>query len=130
MRFGAFDLVPSEAEEGPTSAVIATWSGDAWRVDGLDEDLDELTWQRIASGLNQPFGVLCDEGSTLVLGRDQVTELVDSNGDGEADLHACVSNAPRNSEHFHEPASGLLRGPDGQLHWIKAARHAKRALLM
>ncbi len=128
MRFGAFDLVPGEAEEGPTSAVIATWSGDAWRVDGLDEDLDELTWQRIASGLNQPFGVLCDEGSTLVLGRDQVTELVDSNGDGEADLHACVSNAPRNSEHFHEPASGLLRGPDGQLHWIKAARHAKRAL--
>lgn len=128
MRFGAFDLVPSQTEEGPTSAVIATWSGDAWRVDGLDEDLDELTWQRIATGLNQPFGVLCEEGSTLVLGRDQITELVDSTGDGEADLHACVSNAPRNSEHFHEPASGLLRGPDGRLHWIKAARHAKRAL--
>ena len=128
MRFGAFDLIPSGAEEGPTSAVIATWSGDAWRVDGLDEDLDELTWQRVATGLNQPFGVLCEEGSTLVLGRDQITKLVDSSGDGEADLHACLSNAPRNSEHFHEPASGLLRGPDGRLHWIKAARHAKRAL--
>ncbi|MEM9378933.1 MAG: ThuA domain-containing protein [Planctomycetota bacterium] len=129
LRFGAFDFVPTGDASGPASAMVATWSGDVWRVDGLDEDLDALRWTRFATGLNQPFGVVCEaDGSTLVLGRDQITRLVDENGDGEADLYACASNAPRNSEHFHEPASGLTVDAEGRYVFIKAARHAKGAL--
>lgn len=128
MRFGAFDFLPATDGASPTSAMVTTWSGDVWRVDGLDEDLDELVWTRFATGLNQPFGIVCEAGRVLVLGRDQITELVDEDSDGEADLYRCHSAAPKNSEHFHEPASGLQRDAEGRLVWIKAARHAKLAL--
>ncbi|NNM27415.1 MAG: hypothetical protein HKO59_15780 [Phycisphaerales bacterium] len=127
LRFGAFDFVPASAAS-PTSAVITTWSGDVWRVDGLDDDLDSLRWSRVATGLNQPFGVVAQGNGTLVLGRDQITRLHDRNHDGEADFYECFTNAARNSEHFHEPASGLLVTPDGDYLYHKAARHAKRAL--
>ena len=124
MRFGAFDFLP-----GGEGAMITTWSGDVWRVDGLDERLDVLEWKRVATGLNQPFGLVIDrEGQPLVLGRDQITRLVDHNSDGEADSYINVSNLGRNSEHFHEPASGLLVEPDGSYLYHKAARHAKLAL--
>ena len=127
MRFGAFDFIAS-SEGNPTSAAIATWSGDVWRVDGLDEDLDELRWTRMATGLHQPFGVLAEDDGILVLGRDQITRLEDSNNDGEADRYRVHSNTPRNSQHFHEPASGLMRDEEGRLIWVKAARHAKFGL--
>ena len=127
MRFGAFDLVPSR-EGALESALVATWSGDLWRVDGLDEDLKELRWTRVATGLNQPFGVARRGEEVLVLGRDQITRVHDRNGDGEADFLENFANSARNSEHFHEPASGLLVAPDGSLLYIKAARHAKHAL--
>ena len=127
LRFGGFEFLPNPL--GPsTSVVITTWSGDVWRVDGLDEDLDELHWSRVATGLNQPFGVAVRDGETLVLGRDQITRLVDHNNDGEADFLENITNATRNSEHFHEPASGIIVTPDGGLLYIKAARHAKHAL--
>ncbi|MEM7309684.1 MAG: ThuA domain-containing protein [Planctomycetota bacterium] len=122
LRFGAFDFA------GPESAWITTWSGDLWRVDGLDEDLDALTWTRVATGLNQPFGLVAKDGKALVLGRDQITRVHDANSDGEADFLESASNLQRNSEHFHEPASGLLEASDGSLYYIKAARHAKLGL--
>ncbi|OUU22096.1 MAG: hypothetical protein CBC13_07975 [Planctomycetia bacterium TMED53] len=127
MRFGDFDFL-----DGGQSAVISTWSGDVWRVDGLDEDLQELQWQRIASGLSQPLGLLTrdlgDGEQVLVMGRDQITELVDIDGDGETDLYRGFNVDPMNSPHFHEPAVGLQEGPQGKLYYLKAARHAKLPL--
>jgi hypothetical protein len=129
LRFGAFDFAPADDDAG-ASVYITTWSGDVWRVDGLDENLDALTWTRAATGLNQPFGVAVRGRTVLVLGRDQITRLLDRSGDGEADFLVNFNNDARNSEHFHEPASGLLATPDGDLLYHKAARHAKLALHM
>jgi hypothetical protein len=35
-------------------AAIGTVHGDVWRVHGIDDKLEHLTWQRIATGLFQP----------------------------------------------------------------------------
>ena len=127
MRFGDFDFLA-----GGQSAVISTWSGDVWRVDGLDDTLEKLQWQRIATGLSQPLGLLTraqgDGEQILVMGRDQITELVDLDGDGETDLYRGFNVDPMNSPHFHEPAVGLQEGPQGKLYYLKAARHAKLPL--
>ncbi|MGE4619321.1 MAG: DUF6797 domain-containing protein [Planctomycetota bacterium] len=124
MRFGDFDFL-----DGGKAAAISTWNGDVWRVDGLDGRLEKLTWQRIASGLSQPLGLLTrgDVGQEeiLVLGRDQITRLVDLNDDGETDYYQAFNVDAMNSPHFHEPAGGLQEGPDGSLLYLKAARHAK-----
>ena len=124
MRFGDFDFLSNGK-----SAAISTWSGDVWRVDGLDEDLASLKWQRIATGLSQPLGLLTREKAEgeqiLVLGRDQLTELIDLNGDGETDVYRGFNVDAMNSPHFHEPAVGLQEGPQGKIYYLKAARHAK-----
>ncbi|MGE4603307.1 MAG: DUF6797 domain-containing protein [Planctomycetota bacterium] len=124
MRFGDFDFL----DDGKAAA-ISTWNGDVWRVSGLDGRLDKLTWQRIASGLSQPLGLLTrgepGQEEILVLGRDQITRLRDLDGDGETDYYEAFNVDAMNSPHFHEPAGGLQEGPDGNIYYLKAARHAK-----
>ena len=54
-------------------------------------------------------------GEILVLGRDQVTRLVDLNGDLIVDFYENINNDSMNSEHFHEPATGLQVDQSGHL---------------
>ncbi len=86
MRIGDLGFLP----EG--RAVVCTLMGDVWLVEGVDDDLDELRWTRFAAGLNQPLGLLVQDGKILVACRDQITRLHDLNNDGEADFYECVTN--------------------------------------
>jgi mono/diheme cytochrome c family protein len=118
MRFGGIDFFP----DGKRVAVC-TWNGDVWIVSGVDGDLKELTWQRIATGLFQPLGLQIVDGEIYVLGRDQITRLHDLNGDGEVDFYENFNNDCMTSEHFHEFALDLKLGPDGNFYYIKCACH-------
>jgi hypothetical protein len=134
MRFGAFDFFPDGH-----SAAISTWDGDVWRVSGIDEKLDRLAWQRIATGLYQPLGlkILPDAQSPTdnakaqiyVLCRDQLVRLHDINGDGEIDFYECFNNDHQVTEHFHEFAMGLQTDPQGNFYYAKSARHALDAVV-
>jgi len=73
-------------------AAICTMQGDVWRVGGLDADLKNVRWRRIASGLNAALGLVVADDVVHVLCGDQITRLVDENSDGEIDFYACVSN--------------------------------------
>ena len=51
MRLGGFDFL-----DGGRRAVVATWMGDVWIVDGLGGDeIGEITWKRFATGLYEPL---------------------------------------------------------------------------
>ncbi len=52
MRMGGFDFFADGRR-----AAVCTWYGDVWIVNGVDGDLRELRWKRIASGLFQPLGL-------------------------------------------------------------------------
>lgn len=110
-RVGGFDFLPDGR------AAVCTLMGDVWLVDGIDEDLDRLTWKRIAAGLHQSLGLVVQDGKILVLGRDQVTRLHDLNGDDEADFYECVTNeyptSPGNSF-----ALTLHQDDEGTLYWF------------
>ena len=80
-------------------AAICTMQGDVWRVSGLDADLKNVRWRRIAAGLNQALGLVVAGDVVSVLCGDQLTRLDDTNGDGEADFYACVTNR-------YEPSGG------------------------
>ena len=73
-------------------AAVCTIQGDVWRVSGLDADLQNVRWRRMAAGLNQALGLVVADDVVYVLGGDQLTRLEDANGDGEADFYACVTN--------------------------------------
>lgn len=73
-------------------AAICTIQGDVWRVSGLDAELRDVRWRRIAAGLNQPLGLVVADDTVFVLCGDQLVRLDDVNGDGETDFYACVTN--------------------------------------
>ena len=89
------------------TAMLATVQGDVWRVDGLDQPLDQVRWRRIATGLHQALGLAVAENKVYVLGRDQITSLHDLNDDGEADFYECFSNVYPTSTGGHDFISGL-----------------------
>ncbi len=123
VRFGGFDFLPNG-----TSAIISTWDGDVWKVDGIDTN-DELTWQRIASGLFQPLGVRYVDGKVYLTCRDQLCVLHDLNGDWETDYYECFNNDHQVTDHFHEFAMGLQTDAEGNFYYAKSARHALKALV-
>jgi putative heme-binding domain-containing protein len=108
--FGDHDFLPDG------SALICTMQGDVWRVEGLDDKLDNVRWRRYASGLHQALGLVVADGKVFVLGRDQITCLHDRNGDGEADFYECISNGYITSTSGHDFICGLQRDPAGNFY--------------
>lgn len=119
IRFGGFDFFPDG-----NRAALSTWNGDVWTVTGLNDTLDKLVWQRIATGLNQPLGLKIVNQQIYVLGRDQITRLVDLNADGEIDFYENFNNDVYNSEHFHEQCMDLQTDAAGNFYYMKSGRHA------
>jgi hypothetical protein len=109
MRPGGFDFLPDGK-----SAVLCTWNGDVWRVDGLTANAPApLRWRRLVAGLFQPLGVKVRGGEIFICCRDQIARLRDFNGDGEIDFIENFNNDHQVTEHFHEFAMGCRRTPLG-----------------
>ena len=111
MRIGGVGIVDAD------TVAVCTLMGDVWLVDGVDEDLNELTWQRIASGLHQPLGLVVHDGDVHVIGRDQLTRLVDLNGDREADFYECLTNEFPTAK-GNSFALTLHRDDKGRFYWF------------
>ncbi|MDB6039323.1 MAG: Cytochrome c, partial [Verrucomicrobiales bacterium] len=124
MRFGGFDFF----KDGQRAA-ICTWNGDVWIVSGINGELSQLTWKRIASGLFQPLGVKIVDETIYVTCRDQIARLRDLNGDEEIDFVENFNNDHQVTEHFHEFAMGLQTDREGNFYYAKSARHALPALV-
>ena len=131
MRLGGFDYF-SDASR----AAVCTWQGDVWIVSGLGTPLDAknnaagtLTWKRVAAGLFQPLGLRIVNDEIFVLGRDQITHLVDHNDDGETDFYENFNNDAQVTEHFHEFAMDLQTDAEGNFYYMKGARHALPAVV-
>lgn len=124
MRLGGFDFF----QEGHRAAVC-TWNGDVWLVSGVDGDLSDLKWQRIASGLFQPLGLKIVKDTIYVACRDQICRLHDLNGDGEVDFYENFNNDHQVTEHFHEFAMGLQTDREGNFYYAKGGRHGLPAIV-
>ena len=120
MRPGGFDFTPDGK-----GAVVTTWNGDVWHVDGIMVSAPApLRWRRIASGLFQPLGIKFRGEDLFVACRDQIARLRDLNGDGETDLVEAFNNDHQVTEHFHEFAMGLQTDAAGNFYYAKSGRHA------
>jgi len=120
MRPGGFDFTPDGR-----AAIVATWNGDVWRVEGVMEPAPvALKWKRIASGLFQPLGVKFRGNDLFITCRDQLVRLRDLNSDGEIDFIENFNNDHQVTEHFHEFAMGLQVDAAGNFYYAKSGRHA------
>lgn len=115
LRFGGFDFIDED------SAALSSWNGDVWIVSGLKGDWSKLTWQRIASGLYEALGLRVVNGVIHVHGRDQITQLIDLNGDGETDHFKVFNRDILISPNFHEFAFDLQTDSDGNFYFSKGS---------
>ena len=105
------------------SVVVCTMQGDVWRAEPFDPapagepgagEPRRMRWRRIAAGLHQPLGMAVVDGAIHVLGRDQITRLVDVNADGEIDRYEPFSRAYAASAGGHDYVCGLVRDAEGR----------------
>jgi azurin len=101
-------------------AVIASMSGDIWLVEGIQENLSTLRWQRFATGLNQPLGVVVVDDVIYVNGRDQITRLHDLNGNGYTDHYENFNNAVMAATNYHAFNLNLEVDSQGRFIWAKS----------
>jgi hypothetical protein len=111
-------------------AAVCTAHGDVWIVRGLDESLEHVTWQRFATGLYQPLGLEVVDDRVIVLGRDQLTRLHDSNDDGEADFYESFNHDLIDNGAPHAYAMRLERTPDGSFVFLKAGEGPHSSALL
>jgi len=115
LRFGGFDFLDED------SAALSSWNGDVWVVKGIKGDMGKLKWQRIAAGLFETLGLKVVKGEIYVNGRDQITKLIDLNGDGETDYFKVFNRDVYVSPSFHEFAFDLQTDKEGNFYFSKAA---------
>lgn len=100
-------------------ALVCTLLGDIWRVAGIADGDDQVTWSRFATGLNQPIGIHVDEEGIFVLDRGQIYRLHDTNEDGEADFYENYANDFGGYDRSHTHTFGLHRTADGAFHFTQ-----------
>ncbi|MFT5128751.1 MAG: azurin [Rhodothermales bacterium] len=102
------------------TAYLTTLMGEVWKVSGLDQGLKTIRWRKIATGLNQPFGIKRRDGKLFVLERSQLTVLEDRNGDEEIDFYGCFSSAFDDSsvKGSHTHTFGLEHDDEGNWYFV------------
>lgn len=102
---------------------VSIRKGEVWILDGVyGDDLTEVTYQRFASALHEPLGLL-KWGDSLVgeslvtVQRGEMTQLVDVDGDEVADQYNTLASGWGLSGHYHEYAYGPKADGQGNL-WL------------
>ncbi len=105
---------------------VATRYGDVWILpaDKADDDIAAADWQLFAEGLNEPTGLLYDaDGTILVAQKPELTRLLDTNGDGQADEYVAVSAGWEFHDNYHEYNFGPVRDAKGNLYGTLNTSH-------
>lgn len=93
-------------------AATVTFDGEVWIVSGLQDKLNEVRWQRFASGLHEPLSLCIRDGDIFVFDRNGIWRLRDTDGNGEADVHELFSNAFAQTAETREFANSMKLAPD------------------
>ncbi|MDP0489487.1 MAG: c-type cytochrome [Verrucomicrobiota bacterium JB023] len=100
------------------TALLITLDGDVWRIEGIENA--ESSWTRVATGLFETTNIEVDaEDRVYTLGRDQITELRDDNGDGHYDSFWNTSDLFLQTLMTRDYAMSFERGEDGAFYVAK-----------
>jgi cytochrome c len=95
--------------------LVSTWDamGGVYILDHVDSgDPKKITVKQFARGLAEPLGLKVVNGEIYVLQKQELTRLVDTDGDDVADEYQCFAKGWKASANFHEFAFGLAYQPE------------------
>ncbi|MEN0006677.1 MAG: family 16 glycoside hydrolase, partial [Bacteroidota bacterium] len=90
--------------------VVSTWDseGGVYLLDGVNGgDPEKITVKKIARGLAEPLGLKVVDDEIYVLQKQELTHLIDHDGDEMIDEYKTLCNAWQVSANFHEFSFGL-----------------------
>lgn len=103
-KVGGMDFLPDGR------LVISTWDaeGGVYLIEGARTgDPAQMSYKKIATGLAEPLGLQVVDGEIYVLQKQELTHLIDHDGDELIDEYRTLSNDWLVSANFHEFAFGL-----------------------
>ena len=104
-RIGGIDFIDKD------HMVICTWDekGAVYILKNYNtDDPSKIEVKQIAQGLAEPLGIKVVDGEIYVLQKQELTKLIDHDGDGIMDEFRKVSDAWHVTPHYHEFAFGLV----------------------
>ena len=93
---------------------VSTRRGDIYVVENPQGEGGEPHFRLFASGLHEVLGLACRDGALYCAQRGELTKLLDTDGDGTADVYETVYAWPLTG-HYHEYSFGPKIAPDGSL---------------
>lgn len=100
---------------------ICTFHGDVWIGSGLDAKLEQVTWERFATGLYHPLGLKVVQGVIHVTCRDGLWKLLPgADGQGSAQTYAVFNSDIQVTKSFHEFVFDLQVDSTGNFYFAKA----------
>ena len=94
---------------------VSTWDrdGSVFAVAGWQGPVANVRVQRIAEGLHEPLGLASVGDDLYVMQKQEVTQLLDHDGDGWTDEYRTIADGWQATSNFHEFGFGLVaRGDD------------------
>ena len=92
---------------------VSTRRGDVWVIENpTAEGGSNPRFTLFASGLHESLGLAYKDGALFTAQRGELTKLMDTNGDGKADVYETIYAWPI-SGHYHEYSFGPKIAPDG-----------------
>ena len=89
--------------------IFTTWDGDLYSLDiTAIPEKGPPPYRRIARGLSEPMGLAVSGDRIFVTEKNQVTELLDHDGDGKFETYRCVSHDWSCSMDYHEYLFGAV----------------------
>ena len=92
------------------SMVLCTWDEDGavYKLSNWQDETDRIEVKKIAFGLAEPLGIAAVDDTIYVLQKQELTKLVDTDGDGIIEEYLTVCDEWQVTSNFHEFAFGLV----------------------
>lgn len=114
--------------DGGRELLLATWDGDLFSLDLKAASAPEEgppPFRKLARGLSEPMGLAVSGGRIFVTEKNQVTELLDSDGDGRFETFRNVSQDWPATMDYHEYLFGAVHR-DGSLYFCNSVGMSRR----
>lgn len=103
--------------------ILGTYTGDVWQAKGIDNNLQNIRWQRIATGLFEPMGLKIVQDKIYVTTRNGIVLLHDLNADGETDFYENFFADKDISSFFHAFNFSLETDREGNFYYAKPGEY-------
>jgi hypothetical protein len=102
--------------------LVCTRRGEIWLLDNAySPDGKDVRFTKWFDGLQEPLGLLVQDGWVYTVQRGELSRLRDADGDGRADVLETLADPWCISGNYHEYAFGPVLGGDGKL-WLTLNR--------